>query len=107
LFVFRHHKYISLKIALIKVHTKHHVSNCRFTRVGLHDVVGGLGWFCMELCPGGSLQQAIDAIPEGSSLLLRSPATCWDYMLSLAQGVVFLLGNSVLHRDLKPANILI
>ena len=74
---------------------------------GVDDVVGSLSWFCMELCPGGSLQQAIDAIPEGSSLLLRSPATCWDYMLSLAQGVVFLHSNGVLHRDLKPANVLL
>ena len=64
--------------------------------VGEH---GGLPFFSMEFCPGGSLADRLDGTP----LPARKAA---ELVESLASAMQVAHSKGIIHRDLKPANVL-
>jgi serine/threonine protein kinase/WD40 repeat protein len=65
--------------------------------VGVH---GGLPFFSLEFCPGGSLDRKLDGTP----LPAREAAAL---VQKLAQAMQAAHEKGVIHRDLKPANVLL
>src|SRR5262245_14685053 len=65
--------------------------------VGEHD---GLPFFCLEFCPGGSLDRKLNGTP-----LPPGQATALVEVLARAMQAAHEKG--VVHRDLKPANVLL
>jgi hypothetical protein len=65
--------------------------------VGVHD---GLPYFCLEFCPGGSLDRKLDGTP-----LPPRDASALVEKLALAMQAAH--NKGVIHRDLKPANVLL
>jgi serine/threonine protein kinase len=61
---------------------------------------GGLPYFSLEYCPGGSLAGQLDGTPW-------SAARAAALVTTLARAVHFAHQKGVVHRDLKPANILL
>jgi hypothetical protein len=70
--------------------------------VQIHEVgeCGGLPYFSLEFCPGGSLEGELDGTPwEG-----RRPARLVE---TLARAMHAAHKAGLIHRDLKPANVLL
>ena len=57
-------------------------------------------WVVMEYVPGASLEEALDAQPNG---LPPEQAVAWLY--GIAAGVAYLHDRGIVHRDLKPGNV--
>jgi serine/threonine-protein kinase len=104
---------VALKMILTGGHASH-VDLARFrteaeaiARLGhpnvvqVHDVGehGGLPYFSLEFCPGGSLDRKL----EGTPLPSRQAA---ELVLKLARAIHEAHAKGILHRDLKPANVL-
>src|SRR5262249_3699141 len=70
--------------------------------VQIHEVgeYGGLPFFSLEFCPGGSLEKKLNGTP----LPPRETATLVE---GLARAVHAAHQKGVVHRDLKPANVLL
>jgi serine/threonine-protein kinase len=70
--------------------------------VQIHEVgeVGGLPYFSLEFCPGGSLAQRLNGTP-----LVPKQAT--ELIETLARAMHAAHEAGVVHRDLKPANVLL
>ncbi|GAB4156048.1 MAG: hypothetical protein Tsb009_32920 [Planctomycetaceae bacterium] len=71
--------------------------------VRLYDVITtpeGESWVVMEYCDGESLEEAIDAHPDGMPL---DEALQW--FRGICAGVGYLHERGVVHRDLKPSHI--
>jgi serine/threonine-protein kinase len=62
--------------------------------------VGGLPYFSLEYCPGGTLAAQLRGTP-------LPPARGAALVEQLALAVHFAHGHGVVHRDLKPANVLL
>jgi hypothetical protein len=65
--------------------------------VGEH---GGLPFFSLEFCPGGSLAQRLGGPP-------LEPSRAAEVVAVLARAVHHAHLNGIVHRDLKPANVLL
>ncbi|MGH7221680.1 MAG: protein kinase domain-containing protein, partial [Gemmataceae bacterium] len=65
--------------------------------VGVHD---GLPFFCLEFCPGGSLDRKLDGTP-------LPPNEAAALVEKLARAMHAAHQKGVIHRDLKPANVLL
>jgi WD40 repeat protein len=70
--------------------------------VQIHEVGehGGLPYFSLEFCPGGTLAQRLNGPPLG-------PTPAAELVEVLARAVHHAHQNGVVHRDLKPANVLL
>jgi WD40 repeat protein len=70
--------------------------------VQIHEVgeVGGLPYFSLEFCPGGSLAQKLDGTP-------LPPKQAAELVEKLAGAMHAAHNAGVVHRDLKPANVLL
>src|SRR5262249_58983628 len=70
--------------------------------VQVHEVGehGGLPFFSLEFCPGGSLDRKLNATPLPA-------AEAAALVETLARAVQAAHDKGVLHRDLKPANVLL
>jgi serine/threonine protein kinase len=70
--------------------------------VQIHDVgdYGGLPFFSLEYCPGGSLDRQLNGTP-------MSAARAAALVETLARAVQAAHQKGVIHRDLKPANVLL
>jgi WD40 repeat protein len=70
--------------------------------VQIHEVgeQGGLPFFSLEFCPGGSLAEQLDGTPW-------PPDRAAELVRKLAGAVEHAHRHGVVHRDLKPANILL
>src|SRR5581483_8622194 len=63
---------------------------------------GPLPFLVLELCPGGSLEERLEAAsPDGLPL---DPV--FAVATSVLEALAFAHGQGVIHRDIKPANIL-
>lgn len=74
-----------------------HVNIVQVYEVGEH---GGLPFFSLEYCAGGSLEQRLTGTP-------MPPAEAAALVEKLALAVQAAHAADVLHRDLKPANVLL
>src|SRR5262249_39823158 len=74
----------------------HHPNIVQVYEVGEH---GGLPFFSLEYCPGGSLAQRLSGAP-------LDPSQSAQLAELLARAVHHAHQNGVIHRDLKPANVL-
>src|SRR5262245_10944993 len=61
---------------------------------------GGLPFFTLEFCPGGSLASKLGGAP-------LQPTEAARLVEQLARGVQYAHEKGVVHRDLKPANVLL
>jgi hypothetical protein len=70
--------------------------------VQIHEVgeAGGLPYFSLEFCPGGSLEKRL----QGTPLPAREAAALVE---TLARAMNAAHGKGIVHRDLKPANVLL
>jgi len=70
--------------------------------VQVHEVgeQGGLPFFSLEFCPGGSLDRKLDGTPW-------QPRAAAKLVKTLARAMHHAHGKGVVHRDLKPANVLL
>jgi WD40 repeat protein len=70
--------------------------------VQIHEVgeVGGLPYFSLEFCSGGSLADRLDGTP-------LSPGQAAQLIATLARAMQAAHEARVVHRDLKPANVLL
>jgi hypothetical protein len=70
--------------------------------VQIHEVgeQDGQPFFCLEFCPGGSLERKLAGTP------LRAPEAA-ALVEALARAVYSAHERGVVHRDLKPANVLL
>jgi serine/threonine-protein kinase len=70
--------------------------------VQIHEVgaQGGLPYFSLEFCPGGSLDKKLAGTP-------LPPAAAAALVEKLARAMQAAHHKGVLHRDLKPANVLL
>jgi eukaryotic-like serine/threonine-protein kinase len=70
--------------------------------VQIHEIGehGGLPYFSLEFCPGGSLEQKLHATP-------LPPREAAALVEQLARGMDAAHRKGVIHRDLKPANVLL
>src|SRR5262245_4003610 len=70
--------------------------------VQIHEVgeSGGLPYFSLEYCPGGSLAQKLDGTP-------LPPKQAAELVETLARAMHAAHQAGVVHRDLKPANVLL
>ena len=62
----------------------------------------------LELCPGGSLRQALDRAHSGGITIPWNTRARW--LMEIASGMAqmhALLPTSIIHRDLKAANVLL
>jgi eukaryotic-like serine/threonine-protein kinase len=67
-----------------------------------HGLFGDTFFFAMELCPGGSLAQALWKHREPLSMEQATPLA-----LAMLQGLAHAHAQGVVHRDLKPENVLL
>jgi DNA-directed RNA polymerase subunit RPC12/RpoP len=67
-----------------------------------HGTVGGIFYFLLEYCEGGSVEGLMEH--RGGRL---SPKEAGPIMLQALEGLAFAHGKSFVHRDLKPPNILL
>src|SRR5207302_199976 len=74
-----------------------HPNIVQIHEVGEHR---GLPYFSLELCPGGSLAQRLNATP-------LEPTPAAKLVEVLARAVHHAHQKGVVHRDLKPANVLL
>jgi serine/threonine-protein kinase len=65
--------------------------------VGEH---GGLPYFSLEFCPGGSLERKLNGTP-------LAPREAAELVGKLARAIHEAHRKGILHRDLKPANVLV
>jgi serine/threonine protein kinase len=72
-----------------------HPNIVQIHEVGVHE---GLPFFCLEFCPGGSLDRKLDGTP-------LPPAEAAALVEKLALAMQTAHGKGVIHRDLKPANV--
>ncbi len=89
---------------LIRFHTEaesiarlQHPNIVQIHEVGEH---GGLPYFSLEFCPGGSLDQKLNGTP-------LPPMEAAAVVEQLARGMEAAHRKGVVHRDLKPANVLL
>src|SRR5262249_55062576 len=70
--------------------------------VQIHEVAecGGLPFFAMEFCPGGSLEKKLNGTP-------LPPVQAAALVETLARAMHAAHEQGVVHRDLKPANVLL
>ena len=71
-----------------------------------HDDYGPV--LVLELCPGGSLRQALDRAHSGGITIPWNTRARW--LMEIASGMAqmhALLPTSIIHRDLKAANVLL
>jgi WD40 repeat protein len=61
---------------------------------------GGLPYFSLEFCPGGSLDRKLDGTPW-------EPAPAAALIETLARAIEHAHEHGIVHRDLKPGNILL
>jgi WD40 repeat protein/tRNA A-37 threonylcarbamoyl transferase component Bud32 len=61
---------------------------------------GGLPYFSLEYCPGGSLEKLLAGIPQ-------SPRDAAALIETLARAIHAAHQAGIVHRDLKPANVLL
>src|SRR5262249_52494300 len=61
---------------------------------------GGLPWFSLEFCSGGSLAQKLGGTP-------LPPQQAAQVVEQVARGVAAAHQRGIIHRDLKPANVLL
>jgi len=66
----------------------------------IHDKMGGNIYIIMEYCEGGHLGNLLKNKPI-------SEKEAKNYMKQIANGLQYLMDNSILHRDLKPQNIMV
>jgi serine/threonine protein kinase len=74
-----------------------HPNIVQIYEVGEH---GGLPYFSLEFCPGGSLDRKLNSTPLSS----REAA---ELVGKLARAIQEAHQKGILHRDLKPANVLL
>ena len=67
-----------------------------------HGLFGETFFFAMELCPGGSLAQALWKHRQPLSLKQATPLA-----LAMLQGLAHAHAQGVVHRDIKPENVLL
>lgn len=75
----------------------HHPRIVQIYDIGEH---GGLPYFSLEFCAGGSLADRLNGIP------LR-PRLAVEMIHSLAEAMHYAHERQIIHRDLKPANVLV
>jgi serine/threonine protein kinase len=70
--------------------------------VQIHEIgqVGGLPYFSLEFCAGGSLAARMKGTP-------LPPKVAADVVEQLARAMAYAHDQGIVHRDLKPANILL
>jgi serine/threonine protein kinase len=84
----------------------HHPNLVRLFGMLNHDQHGPV--LVLELCPGGSLRQALDRAHLGGITLPWNMRAKW--LMEIASGMAQmhdLLPTSIIHRDLKAANVLL
>src|SRR5262249_56339275 len=76
------------------------VQNAKMVQVEEVGEHGGLPFFSLEFCPGGSLAQRLGGPP-------LEPSRAAELVEVLARAVHHAHLNGIVHRDLKPANVLL